>query len=248
MTGLAGLPDPRLTDMRSNAPLSLWPPVSDDKHAVLASMAWQFDRSQWLDADRIATRQYAQLAAIATFHIAHCPAFAERMTAANLTPADLVSPAGLARLPELTRPMVQSRLHHCPDDALPAMHRPTGTVNTSGSTGEPVRVTRTALNRLHWLGLSIRFHLWSGADLFGRFAVIRANLTEHGVRRDWAAPMALLWPTGPCLLIDIETDIDAQLDMLVDFAPDSVLIYPSNLAALADRMRARGIGLPSVTR
>lgn len=246
MKGLSGLPDPRLAEMVSNTPLSPWPPVSDDKHAVLAAMAWQFDRSQWLPAETIAAHQCRQLAAVAAFHTEHCPAFAERMTDAGLTPDDLASPEGLARLPELTRPMVQSGRHVVPDEALPKMHRPTGTVNTSGSTGEPVKVARTALNRLHWLGLSIRFHLWSEPDLMGRFAVIRANLTRHGPRPDWAAPMAMLWRTGPMLLIDIEADIDAQLDMLAEFAPTSVLIYPSNLATLAERMSARNIALPSV--
>ncbi len=247
-TALHGLPDPRLAQMRSNAPLSAWPPVADDKHAVLAAMAFQLDRSQWEKVDHIVARQYRQLVTLAEFHAVHSTAFAARLAAAGLAPADLASPAGLARLPELSRTMVQSGMHQVAEDRLPKMHRPLGQVNTSGSTGEPVRVTRTALNRLHWLGLSIRFHLWAEADLGGRLAVIRANLTKHGAAKDWAAPMSLLWPTGAMLLIDIEDDIDVQLDRLVDFAPTSVLVYPSNLAALAGRMQDRGIGLASVRR
>lgn len=251
MTGasaLRGMPDPRLAAMRSNAPLSGWPPVLDDKHAVLASMAFQFDRSQWERPDAIVARQFRQLVALAEFHAAHCPPFAARLAAAGLTPADLASPAGLARLPELSRVMVQSGEHRVEQDRLPKMHRPLGQVNTSGSTGEPVRVSRTALNRLHWLGLSIRYHLWAEPDFGGRLAVIRANLTQHGERKDWAAPMQLLWPTGPMLLIDIEEDIDTQLDKLAAFAPTSVLIYPSNLASLVGRMAERGIPLASVQR
>jgi phenylacetate-CoA ligase len=245
---LNGLPDPRLAHMRSNTPLSDWPPVADDKHAVLAAMAFQFDRSQWLKPDDLAVRQYRQLVALCAFHARHCPAFARRLTDAGLTPDQLASPAGLARLPELTRAMVQSGDHAVTENALPAMHRPIVRVNTSGSTGEPVRVTRTALNRLHWLGLSIRFHLWGEEALDNRLAVIRANITSYGARADWSVPMAMLWPTGPMLLIDIEDDIDLQLDRLADFAPDSVLVYPSNLAALVGRMQDRGIALSSVKR
>lgn len=248
MKGLRGLPDPRLSAMLSNTPLSDWPPVADDKHAVLASMAWQFDRSQWLPADDIAALQYRQLQVLVRFHAQHAPAFAERLAAAGLTPTDIATPDGLRRLPELTRPMVQSGRHVAAEEPLPRMHRPTGLVNTSGSTGEPVRVVRTALNRLHWLGLSIRFHLWAEPELTARFVAIRANLSKHGPMPDWSAPMNLLWRTGPMLLIDIETDIDRQLDLLTEFAPDTVLIYPSNLAALAERMLVRGIGLPSVKR
>lgn len=245
---LHGLPDPRLAQMRSNAPLSAWPPIADDKHAVLAAMAFQFDRSQWEKADAIVARQHRQLVTLSEFHAVHCPPFAARLADAGLTPADLASPAGLARLPELSRAMVQQGDHRVAEDKLPKMHRPLGQVNTSGSTGEPVRVPRTALNRLHWLGLSIRFHLWAEADLGGRLAVIRANLTKHGNRPDWSAPMNLLWPTGQMLLVDIEDDIDTQLDKLADFAPTTVLVYPSNLAALAGRMQERGVALPSVQR
>ena len=240
--------DPRLGQMRSNVAGSAWPPASDDRHAVLAAMAMQLDASQWLSAAEIEARQFAQLRLLAHFHAQHAPAFAERLRDAGLTPDDLGSRDGLQRLGELSRAMLQDGAQLADPAALPPKHGPTAQVNTSGSTGEPVRVTRTALNRLHWMALSVRFHLWGEPDAFGRFAVIRANLSEHGERSDWAAPMAALWDTGPLLLIDIEDDIDVQLDRLVAFEPESVLIYPSNLAALLDRMEARDIRLPSVKR
>lgn len=240
--------DLRLGQMRSNVPLSDWPPASDDRHAVLAAMALQLDASQWLPAEAIVERQYRQLVTLAQFHARHSPAFAERLAAAALEANDLASAEGLARLGELSRAMVQDGRQRADPAALPAKHGPTAEVNTSGSTGEPVRVVRTALNRLHWMAMSVRFHLWGEPGPFGRFAVIRANLMAHGERPDWAAPMSALWDTGPLLLIDIEADIDDQLDQLVAFQPDSVLIYPSNLAALLDRMEDRGISLPSVKR
>ena len=243
---MTGLPDPRLAHIVSNAPLSAWPPVSDDKHAVLAAMCFQFDRTQWLSSIEIATRQAAQLATLVDFHARHTPAFAARLADARLCPGDISDAADLARLPELSRAMVQSTMHRTPEAAMPPMHLPTGTVNTSGSTGEPVELQRSSLNRLHWLAMSVRFHLWAEGDLGARLAVIRANVATHGAVADWGAPMNLLWRTGPMLLIDIETDIDTQLDMLADFAPDSVIIYPTNLAALHDAMSARGITLPSV--
>lgn len=240
--------DPRLGRMRSDVPGSDWPPASDDKHAVLSAMALQLDASQWLPAQEIEARQLRQLASLARFHAAHCPAFAERLEVAGLAADDLGHAGGLQRLGELSRAMIQDGRHFADPAALPAKHGPTGQVNTSGSTGEPVRVTRTSLNRLHWMALSVRLHLWGEPGDFGRFATIRANLAAHGVRPDWAAPMAALWDTGPLLLIDIEDDIDVQLERLAEFAPDTVLIYPSNLAALLDRMEVRGIDLPSVKR
>ena len=49
-----GTPDPRLAQMRSDMPLSAWPPISDSRHAVLAALVQQLDHSQWLPAQHIA--------------------------------------------------------------------------------------------------------------------------------------------------------------------------------------------------
>ena len=107
---------------------------------------------------------------------------------------------------------------------------------------------RTAVGRLHWLAQSLRFHLWGEDSFASRFAAVRANMAAFGERPDWGAPVSMLFDTGPSLLVDIETDIGAQLDQFAAWRPDSVLIYPSNLAALLDLMAERGVSLPSVRR
>ncbi len=248
MKGLAGRADPRLSRMRSDVALSPWPPLIDNKHAVLAALVFQLDRSQWLDDATIRDLQLRQLAAIAEFHQRHQPGFAAKLAAAGLSAADLAQPGALARLPGIGRRDVQSVAVATPADKLPAKHRPCGYANTSGSTGEPVRVMRTAVNRLHWLGMTARYHLWSEDDFPGRLAVIRANMHDFGPRPDWGPPAGLLWDTGPAIVVDIENDIDLQLDLLAEFEPTSVLAYPTNLIALIQRMAARGHHLPSVKR
>lgn len=246
MKGLAGRPDPRLTRMRSDVALSTWPPLTDSRHAVLAALVFQLDRSQWLDDETIAERQYRQLAVTADFHARHQPGFAAKLSAAGLTAADLSHPENLARLPGIGRRDVQSIALATPVGKLPPKHGPTGYANTSGSTGEPVRVMRTAVNRLHWFGMTARYHLWAEDDFPGRMAVIRANMHDFGARPDWGPPAGALWDTGPGLVIDIEDDINRQLDLLADFAPTSLLAYPTNLVALLQAMERRSIALPSV--
>jgi len=248
MKGLAGRADPRFGTMRSNIDHSAWPPVSDDRHAVLAAAAMQFDMTQWRPAAEIAAHQKRQLVELADFHRRHTPAFAARLDAAGLVPADLADDHAFVRLAELGRQEVQDWDTTRAPEGVPKKHCPVTKVNTSGSTGEPVRVPRTALNRLHWLALSVRYHLWDEPDAFGRFASIRANMPSYGIKADWGAPISTLWPTAPLLLIDIESDIDDQIDHLSAFAADSVMIYPSNLAALCDRLDAEGRSLPGVKR
>lgn len=247
MKGLAGRPDPRLARMRSDVPMTAWPPLSDSNHAVLAALVHQLDRTQWLSDDEIAARQAAQLTVIAEHFARNHAGFAAKLASAGLTPRDLSSAASLTRLPETGRRELQSLDYAVDPRCLPAKHGPTAYANTSGSTGEPVRVQRTAVNRLHWHGMTVRYHLWSHPDFPARLAVVRANITEHGPRKDWGAPAAALWDTGPATLIDIECDIHAQLDQLIAFAPDAVLIYPTNLLALLDTMAERGEALSSVS-
>lgn len=240
--------DPRLGQMIGDISDSPWPQIAVGDRAILAALVHQFDQSQWLDTSTIVERQYAQLARVVTHHATHSPGFARRLTDAGLTVRQIVTPAGLATLPELTRVMVQDGGHLATAGTVPGHHGATTVTTTSGSTGEPVRITRTALNHLHWQALSIRFHLWAEPTGFGRFAAIRANVKDVEARQNWGPPVSTLFETGALLTIGIETDIDEQLRALAEFAPDTVLIYPSSLAALLDAMAAQGVALPSVRR
>ena len=246
MMGLRGRADPRLGAMRSDIAESAWPPITDSRTAVLAALVHQLDRSQWLSCDEIASRQRVQLTALLTYHASHSLGFAARLTAAGVTTNDLCQPGGLVRIPALSRIEVQGFAANFDDKDLPVKHQPVTSANTSGSTGEPVRVWRTALNRLHWLALTVRYHLWAEHEIPARLAIIRANVKTFGPRADWGVPMGLLWNSGPALLIDIENDINRQIDLLADFAPDSVIIYPTNLLSLLDTMEQRGESLPTV--
>ena len=241
-------PDPRLGQMRGDIAGSRWPPLFSSRAASLAALLHQLDASQWLSTDEIAARQRAQLGIVAGHFARHAPRFARRLADAGLDAAALARPAGLAALPPLTRRMVQSSSEPIHIDQVLPGHQPVRTVNTSGSTGEPVIVRRTAVNQLHWLAMTMRYHLWAEPDFTGRLTAIRANMVNCGEDKDWGVPANLFFDTGPGLRIDIQTDIRAQLDMLRRFRPSSVVIYPSNLAALIDEADAQSADLGFVAR
>lgn len=237
-----------LEQMRGDVPGTLWPPLFSTRTAPLAAMVQRLDVSQWLGADEIAHGQFRQLALVAAHFVTHSATFRERLAAAGLDADVLATPEGLRELPPLSRQQVQSSRRPIHIEAVPAGHGPLTTVNTSGSTGEPVIVHRTAVNRLHWLALTLRYHLWSEPDLTGRIAAIRANMKSFGEDPDWGAPASLFFATGPGLRIDIEFDVMRQIEMLGDFAPDSLIVYPSNLAAILDALDTHGLELPSLRR
>lgn len=238
----------QLGRMRGDVPGVAWPPLFSTRTASLAAAAQQFEASQWLDGEEIARNQFRQLAVVARHVAIHSPLFRERLEQAGLTVEGLATLEGLSRLPPLTRQQVQSTGRPIHIDALPEGHAPVHQVNTSGSTGEPVIVRRTAINRLHWLALTLRYHLWSEPDFSGRICAIRANMKSFGEDKDWGAPASLFFDTGPGLRIDIELDVSRQIAMLREFRPNSLIVYPSNLAAILDELDAKGLDLPGLER
>lgn len=231
--------------MRSDVPGIAWPPLLDGTGALLAALLRQLDQTQWLAAETIADLQREQLGLLAAYLRDHSPFFAARLEAVGLDPAALAAPGGLARLPPLSRRALQ-QVDDLFSNAVPAGHRPVKAHTTSGSTGEPVTVRRTAVGQLHWAAATVRDSLWHGRDPAGRLAVVRARVPRILRRDDWGPPMNRLFATGPSLTLPISLDAAEQFRLLADFAPTELLIYPTALAALIRHMEATGSRIESL--
>ncbi len=232
--------------MRSNIAAIEWPPVSIGVAGALAALVEQHDQSQWLAAEEIVARQYRQLRSLADYAVQHSAAFRARLSSAGLQPADLVTPDGLRALPVLTRRNLQQSAGSLFCDGVPDGHAPVGHATTSGSTGEPVVVRRTAVNQLDWWAFTLREHLWHSRDFGERMCAVRANLNSIIRRNDWGQPANLLFHTGPSLGLPITTAVHRQLELIEEFAPASLLIYPNALDALAKLIRDERHPIPSI--
>lgn len=230
---------------RSDIAGLVWPPVVDGLGAIVAAYGARLAETQWLPAAEIAALQRAQLAQLAAHCAAHSPGFRARLAAAGLTADDLAAPGGLARLAPLTRRMLQDgNGQTCAH--VPEAHLPLGESATSGSTGEPVVVRRTSLNQLDWMAMTVRDHLWQRRD---PAAALVSSSAKHAVAErqdDWGAPLALLYHTGPLLVVPATLDVAALLRTVREFAPGCLVIYPGLLAALLDLVAADGQGLPGL--
>lgn len=237
--------DAPILAMRSDMPGIEWPPVSRGQPAVLAAMLGQLEATQWMAPGAIETMQYRQLGVLADHGQRFSPQFRRRLEAAGLKPSDLVSPEGLRRLPILRRRELQSaRDLYC--EVVPQGHTPVFETRTSGSTGEPVVVRRTAVSSLDWLAMTLREYLWHRRDFRKPVCSIRPTFTELTHGKDWGPPASLLFETGPSLGIPITADIDQQIRWIDEFRPDLLSVYPSNLAALVRGCVARGVSLPGL--
>lgn len=232
--------------MRSNVGGIDWPPVAAGSAAVLAALVNQFEQTQWLAADALAARQHHQLVRVAEHCAKHSRQFRRRLADAKLKPEDLGEARGLAALPVLRRQDLQVPAAQLFSAEVPPDHLPIGDTNTSGSTGEPVKTRRTNVSNLFWMAMVIRDHVWHRRDFSRRLAAIRATVREER-SNDWGPPANLLYRTGPSLSIPSTANIKRMLEMLADFRPDSLLIYPNILAEMVRHGEARG-GAPPVIR
>lgn len=234
--------------MRGDVPGVAWPPVFSTRRSSLAALLFALERSQWLAPEAIAAGQTRQLGGLAAHFHAHSPRFRERLAAAGMDAGSLASMEGLHALPPLTRREIQQDPASLFCGVLPEGHGPRQMFQTSGSTGEPVKVMKTAVTQLFWTALTLRYHLWQEPNFKGRLCAIRALIKEARESDSWGSPFSDFFDTGPSLVIDNATDLGAQIAQLLRFRPNSLIIYPTNLAAMIERLEGQGSLLPELKR
>lgn len=217
----------------------------NDVARSLARVVEALGKSQWKSPDEIAALQRRQLVQLAKHCEEFSPHFRNRLHGAGLMPGDFAEAGSLSRLPLLSRRTLQSGQGiFC--TSVPQNHMPVFETRTSGSTGEPVVVKRTAVNNIDWLATTMREHLWHRRDFAAPFCAIRANVPKVVRYDSWGAPAALLHKTGPLLGIPITTSIDEQIALIGDFKAQILLVYPNILNAFVQRAEAGELQFPAL--
>jgi phenylacetate-CoA ligase len=178
------------------------------------------------------------------------PYYRAALSDAGWTPPERLTLEEWQRLPVLKRAEVQQAGDQLNSRVVPADHGRSYPVRSSGSTGRPVSVNKTALCHVFWRVFTLRDHLWHRRRLDGKLAVIRYSQSPrtappHGIQRDgWGNSTDHLYQTGPAALLRSSTDIATQADWLRRQDPDYLLTYPSNLDALARYFSQQRWALP----
>jgi phenylacetate-CoA ligase len=227
--------------LRGNIPGIAWPPVTREPLAGLVALLAVLDRTQWMKRRDLVAQQYRQLEIVAG-HLARVSnQFRDRLERAGLAPSDLASEAGLRRLPVLRRRDLQGAPADLFSRSIPQSHMPLGESRTSGSTGEPVLIRRTAVNQLVWRAMNIRCQVMQGTDFTKPCTTIRPQFTSYAVRTDRGPPVSQLFESGPVQAIPITMAINEQAARLREFAPENLIIYPTNLDGLCRYAKANDI-------
>ncbi|MYM64785.1 phenylacetate--CoA ligase family protein [Pseudomaricurvus sp. HS19] len=170
----------------------------------------------------------------------HSAVYRERLQRAGFHGGDALSLDTLVKLPLLTRRDLQQQAQalYCQP---PASHLPVAETFTSGSTGEPVTLHRSAVSQLFWQALTMREHQWWQRDLSGRLAAIKASFNQPRVDTpSWGAPASLFASTGPAVALSMSMGSEALADALIDIDPDYLLVFPSQLQAIQQCYREQG--------
>lgn len=225
---------------RSTVPGIVSPAIPSRMASLLLSLLYQLDQTQWLTPEALFAHQARQLQSLFRHAAGTVPFYTRRFAEAGLDPAAPVTRETLARLPILKRAELQGAGEDINTTALPKSHGKMHHIETSGSTGRPVRMKGTEVTSLFWRACVMREHLWQGRDLAGKLAAIRwvrkgVAMPPDGVRGEtWGPASGSIYPTGPAVLLNIASELEAQVDWVMRENPDFLISFPSNLLALAN--------------
>jgi len=225
--------------------IAAWPAVADNETVRLIELLEDLEHSQWWSLAKIHEHQQAQLSKL----LAHCyetvPFYRKRLQAIGYDRYQPLTAEQYSRLPLLRREEVQSAGPILLSRSVPDRHGPLASDKTSGSSGRPITCYSTNLAGFVWRAITLRDHAWHRRDFRGKLAVIRAQVTP-ATHASWGSSTDLLTETGPCVTLDIATDIAEQVTWLQQQQPNYLLTYPSNLRALLEHCLQHGIRLPAL--
>jgi phenylacetate-CoA ligase len=241
-----------MAPFKSAAPGIAWPALAEGHGAQLLALLWQFAQTERWPADLLLQHQLRQLAPVVDHAYRTVPFYRGRLDAAGYRSGQALTPPQWGALPLLTRSDIQDAGPALRSTAIPPQFGAVHENRTSGATGQPVQVLRTALDGLLWQANTLRDHEWHGRDASLTFAAIRAlapgvaepplGVTAPG----WGAASEAVRVTGPSALLSLNADIAAQAAWIRRHAPGYLLTYPSNLAALLTHFARTGERLPGL--
>lgn len=225
---------------RSDTTDLVWPALPQAPGSSLLALMFQLEQTQWWSPEVLLEHQLRQLERVVRHAIETVPFYRERMRAHGAPPRSL---AEFQRLPLLTRADIKAAGKSLYSQRVPRDHGRVSRGVTSGSTGRPIEYRETQLTQLFTTAITLRDHFWRKRDFSKKLVSIR----EQGFSEDrpsWGPATDMAYQSGPCLLLDIRTDVARQVDLLLEHQPGYLLTFPSNLQALAQLCLKRGLRLP----
>jgi phenylacetate-CoA ligase len=208
----------------------------------ILSLIKNLNQSQWWSDAEIENLQNFELTHLVRHLAKHNRYFQLRLAKQNLPPDSVNTVQSLKQLKPFTKRDIQDAGDTFESLEVPKEHLPTGEVQSSGSTGTPVKLKKTVINNVFYYAMTIRDHEWYNRDLTGKLASIRF-LYEVMEADNWTGPSGYLYKTGPGLGIPVTTDIHEQLRILIKFQPNVLMAHAGVLTAFVTEWERNGLTL-----
>lgn len=233
-----------LEGLRSTIEGVEWPAVPGNAGSSMLATLFQLERSQWLSAQEIWALQRRQVLALLYHAVRAVPYYREQLSRPLSALPGQFSAEEFARLPRISRTVLQQRFADFRAEGLPRGHGSAAENTTSGSTGEPIRYMSTSLTGFFWHAFMLREHLWHRRDLSARMLVIRVE-KEPVVSDNWFGEVGkALVDTGPCIVLPARWTFDRQLDRILQEKPAYLLGYASNVLGIFRTAEQHGVAMP----
>jgi len=236
---------------RSVDPHLRYPATIDPQVLPILGYLYQLDRAQWMAEDRHTAAILSQLHLLLRTAFEKVPYYRDALGGAGFDPAAPLDEAAWARVPLLTREVLQDQGKRLLSTAIPNSMQPFKQTRSSGSTGMPVEVFQPATKMPMMYATAILEPMIHGADFGGKSASIRF-IRKEGVgdapvsAPDWGPPTSLLLETGPAAMLSARTAPEVQADWVIREDPQLLQMFPSSLEALLPVLEARGAELPGL--
>ena len=197
--------------------------------AQALALQFQFRETERWPPDKLLAHQLYQIQNLIDHAQATVPFYRDRLAPfAGWPPGALT----LARFREI-RLLGREDVHTAGKDLharrLPPGHGPSFPVETSGSTGAPVKVLGTTVTAMMFRALTMRGHLWHERDLTAKslsFRRLRQAVDQPG---RWAP----LPRTGPGVIIELSQPMSVLFEHLLHQNPVYLQSHPSAIQGLA---------------
>jgi phenylacetate-CoA ligase len=206
-----------------------------------ASDDFDIDANERLNERELRALQLERLRQSLAHAYAHNPHYRRKFDEAGLRPDDLSSLSDLARFPFTTK---QDLRDSYPFGFLAVpMSRVTRVHASSGTTGKPTVVGYTREDIATWAGLVARSIKAAGGEAGMKVHVAYGyGLFTGGLGAHYGAERL------GCTVIPMSSGQTArQVELILDFEPDIIMVTPSYMLSLVDEFRARGIDPRSST-
>jgi phenylacetate-CoA ligase len=212
------------------------------------SNARQFEQlviHEFQSTDEHHARQAAALAKLVRFATEHVPYYGDVFRKRALSPDSIRSPDDLPHLPILTKRDVIEHGRELRAEHLPPGEGPPITYESTGTTGQPVKIIMSRASSAMFALLWHRQARWFRYDPARCFAKVRVPSTLPRQRDGSAMPpdiamrrtawmyVGAYFHTGPEIVFSVASPMQKQIAWLKRFRPDYLLTYPGVFEELA---------------